>query len=70
VVKVVNTEEPLTSISFSEDGQMLAAGGMNGGLLVYDLRKIQVPLFRLTGHCSAVKNVCFNERDKMQNQEN
>jgi hypothetical protein len=49
---------------------MLAAGGVDGGLFIYDLRKIQVPLFRLNGHNSGVKNVCFNEREKMQNQEN
>lgn len=39
---------------------MLAAGGMNGKLLVYDLRKMPQPLStKLSGHDTAIKSVCF-----------
>jgi|688.fasta_scaffold355615_2 hypothetical protein len=43
---------------------MLAAGGMSGSLLIYDLRKIQSPLFKLNGHDTPIKSVCFTEKEK------
>jgi hypothetical protein len=43
---------------------MLAAGGMNGGLMIYDLRNIQTPLMKFTGHDTSVKSLCFSEKDK------
>jgi WD40 repeat protein len=40
IIKTFCTDEPITSITFNENGQILAAGGLNGGLMIYDLRKI------------------------------
>jgi hypothetical protein len=43
---------------------MLAAGGMSVSLLIYYLRKIQSPLFKLNGHDTPIKSVCFTEKEK------
>ncbi len=37
---------------------------MSGGLMIYDLRKIQTPLFKLNGHDTPIKSVCFSEKEK------
>lgn len=58
-VKVINCEEPLTSINFHSDGHTLIAGGMYGALFVYDLRKPAKPREKLTGHDSAIKHTVF-----------
>ena len=58
-VKVINSEEPLTSINFHSDGHTLIAGGMYGALFVYDLRKPSKPREKLTGHDSAIKHTLF-----------
>ena len=54
---VMDTEEPLTSVSFYGDGHTLVLGGMHGGLFVYDLRMPTEPINRLLGHESAIKSV-------------
>lgn len=37
---------------------------MSGGLTIYDLRKIQTPLLKLSGHDTPIKSVCFSEKEK------
>jgi hypothetical protein len=49
----------LTSINFHSDGHTLVAGGMYGGLFVYDLRKPSKPKEKLIGHDSAIKYTVF-----------
>lgn len=58
-VKVITSEEPLTSINFHSDGHTLVAGGNYGGLFVYDLRKPSKPREKLIGHDSAIKHTVF-----------
>jgi WD40 repeat protein len=58
-VKTITAEQSLTSVSFHSDGHTLIAGGMYGGLYVYDLRKPNTPKDRLIGHDSAVRYVDF-----------
>lgn len=62
IIKDIPTEQPLTSISFNDDGQMIAVGGMSGGLMIYDLRKYQSPMFKLAGHDTPIKSVFFAEK--------
>eukprot|EP00164_Ancoracysta_twista_P002699 GFYU01003593.1.p1 GENE.GFYU01003593.1~~GFYU01003593.1.p1 ORF type:complete len:817 (-),score=223.66 GFYU01003593.1:113-2563(-) len=42
-VKVLNTEAPLSSLSFLDDGVTIAAGTTNGKILIFDLRKGSSP---------------------------
>ena len=42
-MKNIVAEQPLTSVNFHYDGHTLLAGGMHGGLFIYDLRKPQKP---------------------------
>ena len=42
-VKTITAEQSLNSVSFHSDGHTLVAGGMYGGLYVYDLRKPNAP---------------------------
>lgn len=49
-VKTISTEEPLTAVNFHSDGHTLVAGGMYGGLFVYDLRNPHKPKEKLIGH--------------------
>jgi len=42
-VKTITAEQSLNSVSFHSDGHTLIAGGMYGGLYVYDLRKPNAP---------------------------
>jgi WD40 repeat protein len=58
-VKTLKCEQSLTSVSFHSDGHTLAAGGVYGGLYVYDLRRLSEPKERLVGHDSAVSYVDF-----------
>lgn len=58
-VKTITAEQSLNSVSFHSDGHTLIAGGMYGGLYVYDLRKPSTPKERLLGHDSAVRYVDF-----------
>lgn len=37
--------------------------------MIYDLRKIQSPLLRLTGHDTPIKSVCFSEKEKEKDKE-
>lgn len=58
-VKTITAEQSLTSVSFHSDGHTLVAGGMYGGLYVYDLRKPSAPKEKLLGHESTVRYVDF-----------
>jgi WD40 repeat protein len=60
-VKTITAEQSLISVSFHSDGHTLVAGGMYGGLYVYDLRKPNAPKERLLGHESSVKYVDFQK---------
>jgi WD40 repeat protein len=63
-VKTITAEQSLISVSFHSDGHTLVAGGMYGGLYVYDLRKPNAPKEKLLGHDSSVKYVDFiKEKD-------
>ncbi len=55
-MKVITSEEPLTSINFHTDGHTLIAGSQYGSLFVYDLRKPSKPKDKLIGHESAIKH--------------
>ena len=61
------TEEPLTSVSFHSNGQIIAVGGMNGALMLYDLRKLSTPMLKLGGHDTPIKSVCFADRPEKFN---
>jgi WD40 repeat protein len=39
VVKKLETTQPLTSISFFEDGHTIAVGTLSGSIFIYDLRE-------------------------------
>lgn len=54
---VIDGEEPLTSVCFYGDGHTIVLGGINGSLLVYDLRMPSAPNGRLSGHESAIKSI-------------
>ena len=62
MVKTVATEQPITSVAFHSNGQMIAVGGMNGGLTIYDLKKLSSPIIKLNGHDTPIKSVCFSEK--------
>jgi hypothetical protein len=50
LVKTIETEAPLTCVSFNSDGQTLAGGTLYGTVLVYDLRMHGSPKLVLRGH--------------------
>lgn len=58
-MKSISTEESLTAVNFHPNGHTLVAGGMYGGLFVYDLRKLHKPKEKLIGHETAVKCIDF-----------
>eukprot|EP00928_Gymnodinium_smaydae_P042951 TRINITY_DN28880_c0_g1_i1.p1 TRINITY_DN28880_c0_g1~~TRINITY_DN28880_c0_g1_i1.p1 ORF type:complete len:752 (-),score=156.20 TRINITY_DN28880_c0_g1_i1:88-2130(-) len=56
LIKQMSTEHPLASISYHEDGYLVAAGTGKGAVFIYDLRKVagrslvSAPLCHLTVH--------------------
>lgn len=58
-VKTITVDQSLNSVSFHSDGHTLVAGGMYGGLYIYDLRKPNAPREKLLGHESTVRYVDF-----------
>jgi hypothetical protein len=49
-------------VNFHFNGHTLIAGGMYGGLFVYDLRKPDKPKEKLIGHETTVKYIDFKEK--------
>ncbi|RUS24683.1 WD40-repeat-containing domain protein [Jimgerdemannia flammicorona] len=50
IVKSLQTDEPLTALSFKSDGVTIAAGSSGGRIYVYDLRQSTSPTCRVTAH--------------------
>ena len=59
MVKKLETEYPLTALGFSPDGFTLAAGTLNGKILIYDLRQSQSVKSILNGHDGQINYIEF-----------
>ncbi|XP_028398227.1 protein NEDD1-like isoform X2 [Dendronephthya gigantea] len=59
MIKDMNAESPLTSISFMHDGAAFAVGTTCGRIFVYDLRSGSTPLNSTVAHKSSVQSVSF-----------
>ncbi|XP_052283917.1 protein NEDD1-like [Dreissena polymorpha] len=59
VVKVINTDSPLTSVDTMSNGISLAVGSTRGQIFHYDLRMGFVPLLVLDAHKSSVQGLKF-----------
>lgn len=70
-MKTIQTEQPLSTVNFYSDGHTLLAGGMYGGLFIYDLRKHHKPKERLIGHDTAIKHIEFHcEKEPSRSEHN
>jgi WD40 repeat protein len=59
-IKTINTNTPLTSVSFNIDGQTIAVGNINGGILIYDLRNSTAPKQIITEHNTTINHLEFS----------
>jgi WD40 repeat protein len=60
IVKTINTDTPLTSLSFNGDGHTIAVGTILGPILIYDLRNSAQVKLTLNGHSDiGVKHLEF-----------
>jgi len=50
VIKSIDCEQPLTGLTFYEDGVTVAAGTVGGDILVYDLRRGSSPTAKFSAH--------------------
>ncbi|KAI9598656.1 WD40-repeat-containing domain protein [Syncephalis fuscata] len=59
-IKTLSTDQPLTTLSFKNDGVTIAAGTIQGKLLLFDLRSSSKPLASVWAHePHAVKSTLF-----------
>lgn len=58
----LSTSEPLTSVSFNDDGLIIAAGGINGSIMIYDIRRLTRPFLKLLGHDTPIKSICLEKK--------
>lgn len=69
-VKTIQTQEPLNAVGLHGNGHILAAGGMYGALLLYDLRMPSKVKEKLIGHETGIKQLeFFKSREKENNGE-
>ncbi|WAR25077.1 NEDD1-like protein [Mya arenaria] len=66
VVKVINTDSPLTSIDTMSNGITIAVGTTRGQILNYDLRMASVPVNFLDAHKSSVQGLRFQTEAKSE----
>lgn len=64
VIKDMQAESPLTSVSFMQDGAAFAVGTTRGKVYVYDLRSGSTPLQSTVAHKTAVHCVSFQLQPK------
>ncbi|CAG8552745.1 5105_t:CDS:10 [Paraglomus occultum] len=68
ILKNIHTEFPLTALAFKPDGVTIAAGTLQGKIIVYDLRSTSKSVCTLLGHePHPVHSLCFQipvERNK------
>ena len=58
----IQSEFPLTSVDFDQDGISIAVGSSRGRLLVYDLRSQKKPIHDIAGHNSSVTSVVYKPK--------
>ncbi|CAG8599339.1 2358_t:CDS:10 [Paraglomus brasilianum] len=68
ILKNIHTEFPLTALAFKPDGVTIAAGTLQGKIIIYDLRSTSKSVCTLLGHePHPVQSLCFQipvERNK------
>jgi DNA-binding beta-propeller fold protein YncE len=52
--------EPIQSVAYSPDGQLLAAGAIDGSIRLWDTDNPGVELFSIPGHTNRVRSVAFS----------
>lgn len=61
-IKSINTEIPLSCISFNIDGQTIAVGNASGSILLYDLRYYNSPKSVIQAHSDGVRYIEFSRK--------
>lgn len=64
-VMKITTPAPLSSVTFSPDGQSVAVGGNGGTLLIYDLRNNSKPVLSLEGHKFTVNCIQYKFKESL-----
>lgn len=63
-VKTINTEGPITSCDFFNDGCTVAAGSASGHIYLFDLRHGSVPVKVVSAHKTSVRSISFQKTPK------
>ena len=64
----IQSEFPLTSADFDQDGISIAVGSSRGRLLIYDLRSPKKPVHDIAGHNSSVTSVAYKPKQSTATQ--
>ncbi|KAG9306704.1 hypothetical protein G9A89_004251 [Geosiphon pyriformis] len=65
-LKTLYTDSPLTTLAFKPDGFTLAAGTMQGDIIVYDLRSLSKPMGLLLGtEHHPIQSLHFQDKEKI-----
>jgi WD40 repeat protein len=61
---LIGHEAYVTSITISTDGELIASGGLDGSVIVWDISTSN-PLFRLDAHTDAIEELTFSPDGKL-----